>query len=137
MTDLHTLRDLYIEARDFYEDAKQRSDNLYRDMKGIENKLVNLMLENEDQSLKRADGTMISLRRSTTCSVTEANSEDVRNWLVENYGDDSDFVRETVHKPSVLELIKRELDADKEDGDFPEWLKVSSRPTLTLRRGKQ
>ncbi len=125
--------DAYYDARAAYKEAKANSDKLYWEMKGIENDLIDSLLDEDLQGFKRTDGVSVNLQSQVSISVTQENNSDIRHWLLATVGDDVGFVRETVHKGSLYEYVKTQIEEGKDASEFPDFLKVSTRPTLYVR----
>lgn len=122
--------DAYLEARSVYDNIHKLSQEAHQKMKSMEYELVDEMLNTGVSSQGMDDGLSIHLRKQYNCSVTQQNEEQVREWLIETEGDDSQFVVEKVNKPALLEWMK---DKGLEPDDAPEFLKLSTRPGLTVR----
>lgn len=132
--DLKTKIADYYETRARYEEAKAASDALYHEMKRGENEVVDEMLNDGTRSIGLDDGTNVSLRKSFTVSVTKDNFDSTRAWLMETTGDDSDFVEEVVSKPALLEHLKGKVESgDMLEEDVPEFLRLNTRPTVSVR----
>lgn len=130
---LNDIIDDYYERRAAHERADHAAKQCYHEMKAAEAKLVDAMLEAGMPSVKRFDGTAISLRKNVSLSVTKDNSDQIRTWLIATVGDDKDFVEEVVAKSAITELVKQQLEEGLADDDFPIFLKVSTRPGISVR----
>jgi len=128
----------YLLARAGYDEAHATSQAAHKVMRDAEYELVDTMLGDGvpsvglDASAERTAAN-ISLRKQYACSVTAANEAQIREWLVETKGDDSDFVHEKVNKPALIEWMKEE---GKEPDDVPAFLKLNTRPGITVRGWK-
>jgi len=130
---INTKTDAYYEARAEYEAAKELSDAAHKKWRRAEAELVDFMLEQGIKKFSRDDGTTPLLARSCTISCTKGNFDDIREWLRQDIGDDADFVTEVVDKSALLELVKKRIEEDMwDESDFPEFLKVNTRPTLRV-----
>ena len=130
--DLNDYTESLYKARIAYEDAKAEADRKHAVWRAKETELIDEMLAAHLRALPRDDGTSPTLKKSVACSVTKDNDEEVRKWLIEFTGDDSDFVKEAVSKPAVAELIKAKIAEGMDPIEFPNFLNVSSRPTLVV-----
>jgi hypothetical protein len=120
----------YLEAREDYDVAHDLSSKAHARMKALETELVDEMVGTHTQSHGTKDGIHVSLRKQFNCSVTQANETQIRNWLNDTEGDDSQFVVEKVHKPALVEWLKQK---DYGPEDVPDFLKLSTRPGITVR----
>lgn len=125
--------DTYLQARSVYDDIHAQSQAAHKTMREAEYELVDSMINDGVPSVGLDSGVNVSLRKQYQCSVTMANEAQIREWLVETEGDDSGFVVEKVNKPALLEWMK---DAGKEPDDVPDFLKLNTRPGITVRGWK-
>lgn len=125
--------DGYLEARAAYEACHEASQAAYAMMKSAEYECVDGMLEEHVKSHGMDNGVHLSLRKQFTCSVTIDNENQIREWLTEWLGDDSEYIVEKVNKPALLEMLKAK---EMEPQDAPDFLKLSTRPGITLRGWK-
>lgn len=123
----------YLAARDAYEIIHAQSQEAHKRMREEEYVLVDTMLADGVPSMGLDSGVNVSLRKQYGCSVTAANEAQIREWLVETQGDDSDFVHEKVNKPALLEMLK---ETGQEPDDAPAFLKLNTRPGITVRGWK-
>ena len=136
MTILEAI-DAFYEAREEYDRLHEMSSAAYATMKDAERAAVDKMLEEGTKSVGRDDGTHVSLRKQFSCSVTVDNENQVREWLTEVEGDDAQFVVEKVHKPALVEWMKKKFEGETMDeGDVPDFLNLSTSPALTVRGWK-
>jgi hypothetical protein len=126
----------YYNARENYERWHELSAAGHEAMKNAEREAVDAMLNDGLKSLGLADGTHVSLRKQFTCSVTVDNEAQVREWLVEVNGDDSQFVVEKVHKPALVEWLRAEFEKTMDEGDVPDFMKMQTSPALSVRGWK-
>lgn len=134
MASLNEKSDLYLSAREAYESAKVVANELYNEYKRREYDLVNSMIEDCTASFKRSDGVHLSLREQLNLSVTQENDGAIREWLLESEGDDMSYVEERVSKKALTELIRKKVDEEHVPAsEFPSFLKVSTRPGLSVR----
>lgn len=130
-----TLRDLmnrYLDARLAWDEAHAISIDMHHKMRQAEAALVEAMLAQQLKTAKGDDGVAYNLKRSFNCSVTKDNTDAIRDWLVETEGDDEPFIEEKVSKPALTEYLKKKVEDGVPEDSFPAWLKVSSRPTLSV-----
>ena len=130
--ELNAKIDAYYAARRDYDIAHKASSDADKVRRAKERELVDYMIENQIKSLAREDGTKPILVSATSISCTQENAEEIRQWLLENEGDDSDYMVTVLSKPAVLELVKKKIKAGDDPTDFPLFLKVDTRPTLRV-----
>lgn len=127
----------YYAARRDYETKKASATAAEIERRRLEAELIDYMLEQGIKSWDRSDGTKPGLAKSTTFSCTKDNAQQIRDWLIEQVGDDKDFIETLPSKSAVGELVKKLIDKDKwDEGDFPAFLSVSTRPTLRVQGWK-
>lgn len=126
----------FYNARENYERWHELSAAAHGVMKQAEQAAVDAMLEEGTNSVGFDDGTHVSFRKQFTCSVTVANEHQVREWLTEVVGDDTQFVVEKVHKPALIEWMKAQFDKTMDAGDVPDFLNLVTTPALTVRGWK-
>lgn len=124
--------DDYLAARHEWEEAKKFASHLHDRVEAKKTQLIDAMLAENMRAYPRKDGLLISLRRSFSCSVTQENTDQIREWLVEKLGDDKPYVKEVVDKPALTEHLK-EMAETTDLADFPEFLRVSTRPDVAVR----
>jgi hypothetical protein len=132
---MKTLKDRiedFTIARNAYKQMRKQADDLYHRMKEMESELVHAMSDDNLQSVRDADGVSIQLASRVSCSCTEENNGQIRDWLMETVGDDTGFVRPMVHKRSLLEYLKGQLENGHTDADFPDFLRVNTSPMLKV-----
>ena len=126
------LDNYYAKRRD-YEAKKKVSNDAHKAWRAAEAEVVDEMLSQKVKSLERDDGTKPGLVKAVALSVVQANAEAIREWIVEQVGDDKDYVDTVVSKSAVGELVKKLIEKDKwDESDFPAVLSVSTRPTLRV-----
>lgn len=126
-----TIRTYYA-ARKRYEEAKAQAEALEVLWRAEETKVIDAMLEAKQRSVQFEDGTKPTLCKNVTISCTKDNFAAIREWLVRVFGDDKDYVEETVNKWTVLAKIKDMLENGEDEEFFPAVLKLSSRPGLRV-----
>lgn len=129
---LNAKIEAYYEARAEYDRLKALSDAADRVRRDRERELVDYMIENQIKKVSLADGTTPLLVQAISCSVTQENYDDIREWLRNSVGDDADFIVTIPHKPTILEHIKKLVKEGDDPADFPAFLKVDTRPTLRV-----
>lgn len=129
---LSRLIEDYYAARSAHDEANARKAAAYERMKEAERAVVTAMIDEEQQSVKRTDGTTVYLRRAVSLSVTQENSPMIRQWLMDTVGDDADFVREEVQKKAVADLVKSQLEGGADEDEFPDFLRLSTFPNLSV-----
>jgi hypothetical protein len=134
--ELNLKIDAYYAARRDYDEKKALSNAADGERRRLERELVDYMMEHQIKSVDRMDGTKPLLASSVSASVTKENAEEIRQWLLETVGDDSDFMETIVSKPAVIELLKKKIKEGDDPSDFPEFLKVDTRPTLRVNGWK-
>ena len=126
--------DIYYEWRRRHQEAKAAAADIAQRLWHAEQALIDAMLNEDMKTMKREDGTTVSLRRKFSCSVTQKNQDDIRDWLVERFGDDSEYVKEIVDKPALAAKLQSMLDEDEiEIDNLPEFLSASTRPAVSVR----
>jgi len=133
---VNDLIDEYYDAREAYDNAKKLATELDRRRRAAENKLIDHMLDEGTTGVKRDDGTSVGLRQSVSLSCNKENYEDLREWLIEATGDDSDFVEEVVSRVALTELVKARIAEGADESDFPEAMRVSTRPIISVQGWK-
>lgn len=121
--------DDYLSLRAQYELAKEHAASLHAAMQHAKVALIDAMLAEGMKGYPRDDGIRITLKRSFQCSVTQENQDAIREWLLEEQGDDAPYVKEVVDKQALLVLLKEQHEKGTE---LPEFLRVSARPDLSV-----
>jgi hypothetical protein len=130
--ELNTKTEAYYDARREYDLAKSISNAKAFTWRQKEQELVDYMIEHQLKKFSRDDGTTPTLVNSVNISVVKGNFEEIRQWLIDTEGDDSDYLETVVSKPAVLALVKKKLKAGDDVTDLPDYLKASSRPSLRV-----
>jgi hypothetical protein len=125
--------DEYFAARHAYDEAKKIVAARAHTMNVKMNALIDAMNNEKMKAYPRTDGRLVSLKKSFKFSCTKDNLDETREWLVEAIGDDSDYVKEVVNKKALKELL---TNLDKEGQHIPEFLHVSTRPSVSVRGWK-
>lgn len=134
---LNTLIESYYEARRKDDEASEAKKRTYDVLKHTERTLIDAMLAEGMPSIRRDDGTTVSLRKSLSFSCTQENMDQIREWLVAEFGDDAPFVAEVVVKKSLTEKLAELLEAGSDESEMPQFLNVSTRPTISVRGWKE
>lgn len=132
MTDTKLQWARYAAARLAYEDARDQANELEKVWREQEDLLVDAMLEAGVKNFQNDDGTKPTLTKNTSVKCNKDNYEDVRDWLVDTVGDDTDFVEETVNRFKVAGLVKKKLESGADEADFPEFLGLNTRPAVRV-----
>ena len=136
-TKITTLFEAYKAQREIAENAKAWSTKQNKILSTIKYGLVELMLEEQVKTIGTEDGCSLGLRRHVGFSSTEDNREQIRDWLVEETGDDQPFMEEVVSKKALNELVTKRVDAGSNENDFPDFLKVNLHPDISVLGWKQ
>ena len=129
--------DTYVAARQDYDAKRRLASEAEEVRRRAESELVNAMLDAGTKSIGRDDGSLFSLRKNFSFSLTEANMQQAREWLLESEGDDSPFVKEVVSKPALTELLKKKMEDGIDALELPAFLKVNTMPGISVRGWKQ
>lgn len=129
---LNAKIEAYYAARSAYDEAHRLSSEADAFRRQKERELVDYMMENQCKKHGRTDGTTLILVSAASIACNQENAEQIRKWLVDTEGDDSDYMVTVLHKPAVLELVKKKLKGGDDPTDFPDFLKVDARPTLRV-----
>jgi hypothetical protein len=130
--ELNAKIDAYYEARADYDAKHKASSDADKVRRARERELVDYMIEHQIKKVSRNDGTTPLLVSATSIACNQENAEQIRKWLVETEGDDSDYMVNVLSKPAVLELVKKKIKQGDDPTEFPEFLKVDARPTLRV-----
>lgn len=130
--ELNAKIDAYYEARKAYDEAHRLSSEADKARRAAERALVDFMIEHQIKKVSRDDGTTPILVSATSIACNQENAEQIREWLVETEGDDTDYMVTVLSKPAVLELVKKKIKKGADPSEFPEFLKCDTRPTLRV-----
>ena len=122
----------YRDARLFYEEARELANNLEAEWRVEEAKLVDMMLEEGLANFTNDDGTRPTLTKNVTIKCNQDNEDVVREWLVDEVGDDADFVEEKVNRFKVQAHVKKLLEGGASESDFPDALGLNTRPAIRV-----
>lgn len=138
MSALNEKIEAYYEARADYEAKAAIATDAEKLRRKLEYELIDLMMEEGVTKISLDDGTTPTLVKSCSASITKDNFDDIREWLRETVGDDSDYIETIVSKSAVMERVKHLLDVEKwDETDLPQFLRVSTRPTIRVTGWKQ
>lgn len=133
MTKLKSTIAEYYAARKEAEEARRIAAEKEGISRALEQKVVDMMLENGTNSLSMDDGTRPTLVKRVNISVTQDNNEEVRKWLLEFVGDDTPYIVTQADKWRVHKLVKEKMEREGFDqSDFPSFLNVSTRPGIRV-----
>ena len=123
----------YFAVREAYDRAKAIATEAEKAMRRHEAKVIDAMLAEKQRSVRREDGTTVTLRKRVSFSSTADNRSAIRAWLIETEGSDHDFVEEVVARDTLSEYLTKKLEEGYSPDDFPEFLNVSDRPGITVK----
>lgn len=84
------------------------------------------------------DGTAIHFRAQCSVSVTQDNEEEVREWLRQQYGDDEQFSKDALDKPSIIAQIKADLaSGELSETEVPKDMKLTQFPGISVSGWKK
>lgn len=133
----------YTEARLGYDEAKAKSseaDKVFRGKKyALSQALLADALERQSKpGIKLDNGLGFSLRKQFTFSCNESNEADVKDWLHEHYGDIEEFTVQKVHKPTVANKLKTDIEGgDLDEFDIPETFNLKTEDDVACTGWKQ
>lgn len=134
---LNAKIDAYYKARSDYDAIHQLSSAADKLRREKERDLVDYMIENQIKKISRNDGTTPLLVNAVSIACNQENAEEIRKWLRDTVGDDTDFMVTILSKPAVIEHIKKKIKAGDDPSDFPKFLSCDTRPTLRVDGWKQ
>lgn len=142
MTQLKTLIEEFLETRMAYDEAKAIATARNHEHQAVKKKLVDEMLEQEQQSVKFGDGELkdmtFYLRSQFNIRCNQGNEDDVKNWLHERYGDVHEFTVEKVNKKAVEERLKSDIEGEQLDEfEVPDFMSLTTRPEVSVTGYKQ
>lgn len=127
MNDLNQAIEAYLALREQHKEADRVAKQLYWAKMGAERALVEAMEASDSGSKKSlSTGVVVSLRNHVDCSVTIENQDQIREWLMEEFGDDKDYVEEKVIKAEITKLCKKRIKAAKEKNEDPHSLEIAT-----------
>lgn len=137
MSKIETKLDAYIRAREVHDAAYRASADAKLAKAAAEYELVDAMVDEKTRSLKRDDGCLFYLKNKTSCSVTQENAHQIREWLIEEEGDDREFLVEVINKEQLLEWLAAKVDGGElQQDELPEFLSYSTRPGMNVNGWK-
>lgn len=122
----------YYDARTQYDIAKAESDRLEKLWRAEEEQLVERMVEANVKSVQFADGSKPTLVKNVSAKCNQGNQAEVRQWLIDTEGDDSDFLKTEADRHKVNAHIKKQIEAGADPEDYPDFLSVSVRPNVRV-----
>ena len=129
----------FLMAKLEYEIAHKRSQERHKEWRQTEADFIDGMLDQQIKTFKHLEtGEVFGLSEHFGISVTQNNTDLIRNWLVESEGDDSPYLTEVCDKRAVTAHVKglvinnRQGGKADEDG-VPEFLNLKTRPVLSHR----
>tara|TARA_R110000772_G_C13309802_1_gene439836 strand:- start:11347 stop:11790 length:444 start_codon:yes stop_codon:yes gene_type:complete len=123
----------YYDARTEYDVAKAESDRLEKLWRAQESKLIEKMMGDGVKSVTLSDGSRPTLAKGVSVKCNKDTHDQVRAWLLETVGDDSDFVETLPNRHKVAAHVKKEIEEKGMDpDDFPDFLAVSVKPTMRV-----
>lgn len=126
----------YFEARAEHELAETHKKGAFRRMKAAEATLIDEMLANQTRTVKRDDGTTLSLKSDTNISITKAGTDAIREWIELETGDVADYTETKLIRANVLDFVKKKLEKGVPPEEMPPELKINTRPTVSVRGWK-
>ena len=130
--------ELYKQQRMIAETAEAESKKQNKILSAIKHKLIDLMGDAGVRKVGTDDDVTLYLKRNIGFSLTEDNMERVREWLIEDQGDDVPFVHEVVSRKTLGELLKHKVEVEEAtERDFPDFLKLSLHPNMGVLGWKQ
>lgn len=129
----------YYEARQRADIAKRVYSEAYRAQKDAEEKLIETMMDLGINTMSyMEDGTAIHFRAQCSVSVTQDNEEEVREWLRQQYGDDEQFSKDALDKPSIIAQIKADLaSGELSETEVPKDMKLTQFPGISVSGWKK
>ena len=123
----------YYEARTSYDEAKAESDRLEKLWRVQESKLIEKMMDEGVKSVTLDDGSRPTLAKGVSVKCNKETHSQVRQWLLDTVGDDSDFVETLPNRFKVAAHVKKLIEEQHADPEgFPEFLAVSVKPTMRV-----
>jgi len=129
---LERARIAYVAARINRDVAESTAKSAKAAFRNAEDELVDSMLDADLQNFTHESGLQCYLRQQFRVSVTQANSRNVRDWLLETTGDDQPFVEEKLDKKAVEEHCKKVAETEGKDR-IPDFLSLYVRPGIGVR----
>ena len=134
MSTISELAADYFAARSAYDEAHAISSERHKEMKALEYKLIDTMVDEGQARVEFDNGLQVSLRNQFTVSCTDANNQAWRDWLVETEGDDTPYVKEMIQKKHVTELLRKKIEGGQLSEDqVPEEFGLKTSPALYVR----
>ena len=137
--DLNAHVTAYLLARSVYEEAHKASQQAHKMWKQAEADFIDALLDSQVKTFKHLEtGEVFGLSEHFHVSVTQNNTDLIRNWLVESEGDDAPFLTEVCDKKAVTAHVKTLVEANRQAGKgdedgLPAFLNLKTRPVLSHR----
>lgn len=123
----------YYRARTDYDNSKADTEVFEKEWRDQEEKLIQRMMDAGVKSVTLADGSRPTLAKSTSAKCNKDNADQVSKWLIDTVGDDADFTVMMLDRWKVIGHVKKQIEEEGMDPlDFPEFLGVSTRPTIRV-----
>ncbi len=133
---------LFLERKRIYDEAHRTSQEAHKAWRQAEADFIDGLLDKQVKTFKHLEtGEVFGLSEHFGISVTQNNTDLIRNWLVENEGDDAPYLTEVCDKKAVTAHVKtlveknRQADRGETDG-IPDFLNLKTRPVLSHRNKK-
>lgn len=131
----------YFAARRKHDEAKAIADAAYREVQRTERELVDEMLDHQMQNFTlrtEAGDLQVSMREEFSMAVNKDNEFLVSEWLQQTEGDVRQFVKEILHKPTIVAHVKKLIESGKLDrAAVPEFFQLNTYPSLQVRGWKK
>lgn len=133
MTSHDPIIEELLQARVVHKELKEACAEQGKKVAQIERRLVDSMMAAGDQTVKKANGLTVYIRRNKSFRCSEANYEALKAWLQEETGDAADFVMEAVSRSALSSFVDSRLEEGYGDDDFPDFLGLSTYPGIGIR----
>ena len=132
----------YLAARAEYDQAHKRSQERHKEWKRAEAEFIDGLLNAQVKTFKHLEtGETFSMSEHFGVSVTMANTDAIRAWLVDEDGDDAPYLTEVCDKKSVTQFVRGLVETNRKEGKgdedgIPDFLNLKTRPILSHRDKK-
>ena len=129
----------FLTTKRRYDEAHQKSQEAHRKWRQAETDFIDALLNEKVKTFKHLEtGEVFGLSEHFGVSVTQNNTDLIREWLVESEGDDAPYLTEVCDKKAVTEHVKTLVEKNRQDGcadedGVPQFLKLKTRPVLSHR----
>jgi hypothetical protein len=129
------LANQYCTVKREHKNLERKAAAAWKVLKAIEVKLLEAMTEEGvGNNFRLDDESQICKREYFNVSVTKTNREQTRQWLMDTYGDDSDFVDEVINKSALQDRIREEIDSKQKYAvEYPDFLNVKTSDGIVVR----